>query len=70
MPEVLIFAKLPRKFKIPTPVGYYGPDWAIVIEDGAVRLVFFVAETKGALDNMELCGVELAKIECAKHLYS
>ena len=52
--EVLIFAKLPRKLKIPTPVGYYAPDWAIVFEEGTVRHVFFVAETKGSLDKMEL----------------
>lgn len=56
--EVLIFAKLPRKLKIPTPVGSYAPDWAIVFEEGTVRHVFFVAETKGSLDNMELRGVE------------
>lgn len=68
--EVLIFAKLPRKFKIPTPVGSYAPDWAIVFEDGTVRHVFFVAETKGSLDKMELRGVELAKTECAKCLFN
>lgn len=68
--EVLIFAKLPRKLKIPTPVGNYAPDWAIVFEDGAVRHVFFVAETKGSLDKMELRGVEKAKTECAKKLFN
>lgn len=68
--EVLIFAKLPRKLKIPTPVGYYAPDWAIVFEEGPVRHVFFVAETKGSLDKMELRGVELAKTECAKRLFN
>ena len=68
--EVLIFAKLPRKFKIPTPVGNYAPDWAIVFEEGSVRHVFFVAETKGSLDKMELRGVELAKTECAKKLFN
>ncbi len=68
--EVLIFAKLPRKLKIPTPVGNYAPDWAMVFEDGAVRHVFFVAETKGSLEKMELRGVELAKTECAKRLFN
>ena len=68
--EVLIFAKLPRKLKIPTPVGYYAPDWAIVFEEGTVRHVFFVAETKGSLDKMELRGVEKAKTECAKQLFN
>ena len=68
--EVLIFAKLPRKLKIPTPVGNYAPDWAIVFEEGSVRHVFFVAETKGSLDKMELRGVEKAKTECAKKLFN
>lgn len=68
--EVLIFAKLPRKLKIPTPVGNYAPDWAIVFEKGKVRHVFFVAETKGSLEGMELRGVERAKTECAKRLFN
>ncbi len=68
--DVLIFAKLPRKFKIPTPVGSYAPDWAIVFEDGTVRHVFFIAETKGSLDKMELRGVEKAKTECASKLFN
>ncbi len=68
--EVLIFAKLPRKLKIPTPVGYYAPDWAIVFEEGTVRHIFFVAETKGSLDKMELRGVEKAKTDCAKKLFN
>lgn len=68
--EVLIFAKLPRKLKIPTPVGHYAPDWAIVFEEGTVRHVFFVAETKGSLDDMELRGVEKAKTKCAQRLFN
>ena len=69
--EVLIFAKLPRKLKIPTPVGNYAPDWAIVFDDHCgIRHVFFVAETKGSLEKMELRGVEKAKTECAKRLFN
>ena len=68
--EVQVYAKLPRKLKIPTPVGNYAPDWAIVFNDGSVRHVFFVAETKGSLDGMELRGVEKAKTECAKKLFN
>lgn len=68
--EVQVYAKLPRKLKIPTPVGNYAPDWAIVFEEGSVRHIFFVAETKGSLDKMELRGVELAKTECAKRLFN
>lgn len=68
--EVQVYAKLPRKLKIPTQVGNYAPDWAIVFNDGTVRHVFFVAETKGSLDGMELRGVEKAKTECAKKLFN
>ena len=68
--EVQVYAKLPRKLKIPTPVGNYAPDWAIVFNDGTVRHVFFVAETKGSLDGMELRGVEKAKTECAQKLFN
>ena len=68
--EVLIFAKLPRTLTIPTPVGNYAPDWAIVFEEGTVRHIFFVAETKGSLEDMELRGVEKAKTECAKRLFN
>ncbi|MDE7081201.1 MAG: DEAD/DEAH box helicase family protein [Muribaculaceae bacterium] len=69
--EVLIFAKLPRKLKIPTPVGNYAPDWAIVFNDHCgIRHVFFVAETKGSLDGMNLRGVEKAKTECARRLFN
>ncbi len=68
--EVLIFAKLPRKLKIPTPVGNYAPDWAIVFEEGTVRHIFFVAETKGSLNKMNFRGVEKAKTDCAKRLFN
>lgn len=68
--DVMVFAKLPRRFKIPTPVGDYAPDWAIVFHDGTVRHVFFVAETKGSLDDMDFRGVERAKTECAKRLFN
>ena len=68
--EVLIFAKIPRKLKIPTPVGDYAPDWAIVFKEGSVRHVFFVAETKGSLNEMDYRGVEIAKIECARKLFN
>lgn len=68
--EVCVYAKLPRSFKIPTPVGDYAPDWAIAFNKGSVKHVFFVAETKGTMDSMELKGVENAKIACAKKLFN
>ncbi len=67
--EVVVYAKLPRGFFIPTPVGNYNPDWAIAFEEGTVKHVYFVAETKGSLSSMQLRGVELAKIECARKFF-
>ena len=69
--EVCVYAKLPRSFQIPTPVGNYAPDWAIAFNDNmGVKHVFFIAETKGSLDSMQLKGAEKAKIECAKKLFN
>ena len=69
---VCVYAKLPRSFQIPTPVGNYAPDWAIAFNKGTVKHIFFIAETKGSLDSMELDlrGVEKAKIACAKKLFN
>lgn len=68
--EVAVYAKLPRTFQIPTPVGNYAPDWAIAFKEGSVRHIFFIAETKGTMDTMGLSGVENAKIACAKKLFN
>ena len=69
--EVCVYARLPRTFKIPTPVGHYAPDWAIAFHDGmGVKHIFFVAETKGSLQSMDLKGAEKAKIACAKKLFN
>ena len=68
--EVCVYAKLPRSFKIPTPVGNYSPDWAIAFKKGTVKHIFFVAETKGSMDTMELREIEKAKINCAKKLFN
>ena len=68
--EVAVYAKLPRDFKIPTPVGDYTPDWAIAFEKGTVKHVFFIAETKGNLDTLDLRPIEKAKITCAKKLFN
>lgn len=67
--DVIVYAKIPvrdRGFKICTPVGNYTPDWAIAFKQGNVKHVYFVAETKGSLNSLELRGVENAKIACAK----
>lgn len=68
--EVAVYAKLPRTFQIPTPVGNYAPDWAIAFKEGAVRHVFFVAETKGSMSSLDINPVENAKIACAEKLFN
>ena len=69
--EVCVYARLPRTFQIPTPVGSYAPDWAIAFNDNmGVKHIFFIAETKGSMDSMQLKGVEKAKIDCAKKLFN
>ena len=67
--EVVVYAKLPRSFQISTLVGSYEPDLAIAFRKGRVRHVSFVAETKDAMDTMEISGVEKAKIRCAERLF-
>ncbi|MEE1021947.1 MAG: hypothetical protein U0L83_02240 [Muribaculaceae bacterium] len=67
--EVVVYAKLPRSFQIPTPVGSYAPDWAIAMERENVKHIFFVAETKGSMESMQLNAIENAKIECCKKLF-
>jgi len=67
--EVVVYAKLPRGFLIPTPVGDYNPDWAISFKEGAVKHVYFVAETKGSMSSMELREIEKTKIQCARKFF-
>ena len=68
--EVCVYAKLPRGFKIPTPVGNYSPDWAIAFHKGRVKHIFFIAETKGTMQTLSLRPIEQAKISCAKKLFN
>ncbi len=67
--EVAVYAKLPRTFSIPTPVGNYAPDWAIAMQKGDVKHIFFIAETKGSLQSMQLNAIENAKIDCCAQLF-
>jgi type III restriction enzyme len=77
--EVVVYAKLPRGprgFYIPTPVGNYSPDWAISFKKGAVKHIFFIAETKGSMTSTQFGKIirkdpiEAAKIDCAKKLFN
>lgn len=67
--EIAVYAKLPRGFSIPTPLGDYNPDWAIAFKEGSVKHVYFVAETKGSLSSLQLKGVENSKIACARMFF-
>jgi len=67
--EVVVYAKLPKAFFIPTPVGNYNPDWAIAFKAGTVKHIYFIAETKGSMSTMDLKKMEEAKIDCAKKFF-
>ena len=67
--EVAVYAKLPKGFHIPTPVGNYSPDWAIAFQEGEVKHIYFVAETKGSMSSMDLREIEKGKIACAEKLF-
>lgn len=64
--SVAVYVKLPNSFYISTPVGKYNPDWAIAFHEGSVKHVYFIAETKGSMDSLELRTIEQSKIHCAK----
>jgi type III restriction enzyme len=63
---VKVYAKLPGWFKVPTPLGTYNPDWAVLVEKGGVERLYFVVETKSSLFTDDLRDKESAKIECGK----
>jgi type III restriction enzyme len=67
--EVVVYAKLPRGFLIPTPVGDYNPDWAISFKEGSVEHIYFIAETKGSLNSLSLRESENLKIKCAEKFF-
>jgi type III restriction enzyme len=68
--KVVVYAKLPKSFSIPTPLKEnYTPDWAIAFKKGSVKHIYFIAETKGSMSSMQLKEVERIKIECAKKYF-
>lgn len=68
--EVVVYAKLPKNFVIPTPFGGYNPDWAIAFNQDKVRHVYFVAETKGSTSEIDLRETEKQKIASAKAFFA
>mgnify|MGYP005761450351 FL=1 len=64
--DVAVYVKLPKGFYISTPVGYYNPDWAIAFHEGSMKHIYFVAETKGSMNSMQLRLIEESKIHCAR----
>ncbi len=64
--DVAVYVKLPDGFYISTPVGHYNPDWAIAFYEGTVKHIYFVAETKGSMNSMQLRMIEESKIHCAR----
>lgn len=68
--DVEVYTKLPRGFYINTPMGQYNPDWAIVFREGSVKHVYFIAETKGSMREVDLRETEKSKIACARRHFA
>lgn len=64
--DIKLFMKLPSKFKVPTPVGDYNPDWAIIKQEDGQDRIYMIRETKSTADDAKLRPSELAKIKSAK----
>ena len=64
--DVAVYVKLPDGFYISTPVGHYNPDWAIAFYEENIKHIYFVAETKGSMNSMQLRMIEESKIHCAR----
>lgn len=64
--DVVLYAKLPSRFKIDTPIGDYNPDWAVVLNTNEGEKLYFIAETKGTDNINDLKGTEKKKILCGQ----
>ena len=64
--DVVLYAKLPGWFKVPTPLGNYNPDWAVLVNKDGTKRLYFVVETKSSLFTDDMRNKESAKIECGK----
>ena len=65
-PDVKMFFKLPDRFKIDTPLGSYNPDWAVYLSRGGAEKLYFILETKGSTNFLDLRGAERLKIHCGQ----
>ncbi len=65
-PDVKMFFKLPSRFKVDTPIGTYNPDWAVYVEIDGSKKLYFILETKGKTNELDLRGREDLKIRCGK----
>jgi len=63
---VKLYAKLPGWFKVPTPLGSYNPDWAVLVDTEEGERLYFVVETKGSVFTDDLRRKEGAKIACGR----
>ncbi len=64
--DIAVYVKLPKGFFISTPLGKYNPDWAIAFKEGTKKHIYFVAETKGSMNTLDLRLAEHSKIHCAR----
>jgi restriction endonuclease len=64
--SVKLFAKLPAWFVVPTPLGTYNPDWAVLVEKDGDERLYLVVETKGSVNPDDLRESERAKIACGR----
>ncbi|MBP7874985.1 MAG: DEAD/DEAH box helicase family protein [Bacteroidales bacterium] len=64
--DVAVYVKLPKAFYITTPVGKYNPDWAVAFEEGTVKHIYFIAETKGETNSLQFSEADLRETEKAK----
>ena len=63
---IKVYAKLPGWFRVPTPLGPYNPDWAVLVEKDGTERLYFVVETKSSLFTDDLRDKESAKIQCGE----
>ena len=68
--SIKLYAKLPHWFEIPTPLGSYNPDWAILVESQGQEKLYFVVETKGSTSSDDIRPKEQGKIICSEHHFN